>query len=143
MEYIGVPLVTLVRTLGPPIVVLGIGALLILRRRPPRARLLWAALAAHLLAAALPFLWLLVQVSTGLTGETVVALIMTLVQPGVEFAAWLLVFAMIFGRRVSPMDAAPAEHAGFEPRPGRPDPGSSPGSGAAASADPVDQREQG
>ncbi|RNL85252.1 hypothetical protein [Halostreptopolyspora alba] len=109
MEYIGVPLVTLVRELGPPTVVLAVGGLLILRRRPPRAGLLWAALGTHLLAAALPYLWLLVQVSTGLTGDTFIAFLMTLVRPGVEFVAWLLVFATVLTRSEPHAEAAPAE----------------------------------
>ncbi len=109
MEYIGVPLATMVRELGPPAVVLAVGALLILRRRPPRAGLLWAALATHLLAAALPYVWLFLQVTIGIGGETFVALLMTLIQPGVAFVAWLLVFAMIFGfPTAAPVRSAPS-----------------------------------
>ncbi len=56
---------------------------------------MWAALTVNLMAAALPFAWVLVQALTGHTSETVVGLIMTLLQPAVGIAAWLLLLAAL------------------------------------------------
>ncbi|PSK96740.1 hypothetical protein CLV63_11037 [Murinocardiopsis flavida] len=98
MEYIGVPLVSLVRSLGPPVVLLVVGAVLIVRQRPVGARLLWAALAVNLVAAALPFVWRFVQVGTGFATESVAGLVMMLLQPLVEFCAWLLVLGVVVSR---------------------------------------------
>ncbi|QBI54819.1 hypothetical protein EKD16_15210 [Streptomonospora litoralis] len=102
------PLVTLIRSLGPPLVVLAVGAVLLIRRRVVRARLMWAALVVQLAAAVLPFAWLLLQVGTGLGGRTVVGLAMILVQPGVEALAWLLALGAVVA-------AAPRRRAGREP----------------------------
>ncbi|WP_017557471.1 hypothetical protein [Nocardiopsis baichengensis] len=98
MELIGVPAYQLVRSLGPPLVLLAVVAFLIRRRRPARPGLLWAAVLAHLSAAALPYGWLLLQATAGVTGTTLVGLIMTLLQPAVEFGAWLLVLGAVFLR---------------------------------------------
>ncbi|MDA8369393.1 MAG: hypothetical protein M0026_05940 [Nocardiopsaceae bacterium] len=110
MEFIGVPLVALIRALGPPAVVLVVGAVLIVLRRPAHAGLLWGALGVQLFAAALPYLWLLLQAGTGLAGQSWVGLIMILVQPGVEFIAWLLVLAAVCARSTAP-SAEPADAA--------------------------------
>lgn len=99
MDFLGVPWFIAVRHLGPPLAVLAVGAVLILRGRPPRAGLLWAALATHLAAAALPFLWRWLQVATGYLGETHIGLVMTLLQPGVESAAWVLVLWAVLAQR--------------------------------------------
>ncbi|GAB3438219.1 hypothetical protein GCM10027570_01200 [Streptomonospora sediminis] len=108
MEFIGVPLVALIRSLGPPLVVLAVGAVLLARRRPVRARLMCTALAVQLGAAALPFAWLLLQAGTGLGGRTEVGLAMILVQPAVEALAWLLAIAAVAG-------AAPQQTGGADP----------------------------
>ncbi|WP_017541645.1 hypothetical protein [Nocardiopsis halophila] len=112
MELIGVPAYQLVRSLGPPLVLLAVVAVLIRRRRLARPGLLWAAVLAHLSAAALPYGWLLLQATAGVTGTTLVGLIMTLLQPAVEFGAWLLVLGAVFTRRDDrPRDAASAPSA--------------------------------
>lgn len=109
------PLVTLIRSLGPPLVVLGVGAVLLVRRRPVRARLMWAALAVQLAAAVLPFAWLLLQAATGLAGQNWVGLAMILVQPGVEAVAWLLALGAVAA-------AAPRRGSGTEPSTATPSP---------------------
>ncbi|MFC4563246.1 hypothetical protein ACFO4E_15380 [Nocardiopsis mangrovi] len=99
MESIGVPWVAVVRDLGPPVVVLGVGAVLIALRRPRRAGLLWGALGLQVAAAALPYLWLVVQEATGLAGQTWVGLVMILVQPAVAALGWLLALAALLPPR--------------------------------------------
>lgn len=107
MEYIGVPLVPLVRALGPPVVLLVVGAVLIVRQRPIASRLLWAALGVNLFAAALPFLWRFVQVGTGFATESVAGLVMMLLQPLVEFSAWMLVLGVVATRGPRPLARLP------------------------------------
>ncbi|WP_186356625.1 hypothetical protein [Streptomonospora sp. PA3] len=118
MEFIGVPLVALIRSLGPPLVVLAVGAVLLVRRRPVRARLLWAALAVQVAAAALPYAWLLLQAATGIGGHRLVGPAMILVQPGVEALAWLCALAAVTAaapRRGSPSVDGDAAEAGGPP----------------------------
>ncbi|MBB6000817.1 hypothetical protein [Streptomonospora salina] len=93
MEFIGVPSVALIRSLGPPLVVLAVGGVVLVRRRPARARLMWAALSVHLAAAALPFAWLLLQAGAGVGRQTVVGPAMILIQPAVDALAWMLALA--------------------------------------------------
>ncbi|MDT0303535.1 hypothetical protein [Streptomonospora wellingtoniae] len=95
MESVGVPLVALIRSLGPPLVVLAVGAVLLVRRRPVRARLMWTALAVQLAAAALPYAWLVLQAAAGLGRQNAVGLAMILVQPAVEALAWMLALAAV------------------------------------------------
>ncbi|WP_193789928.1 hypothetical protein [Streptomonospora alba] len=121
MEFIGVPLVTLIRSLGPPLVVLAVGAVLLVRRRPVRARLMWAALSVQLAAAALPFAWLLLQAGTGLGGRTVVGLAMILIQPGVEALAWLLALGAVVAS--APRRGADGARGGHAAAPGVPEEG--------------------
>ncbi|WP_017589724.1 hypothetical protein [Nocardiopsis ganjiahuensis] len=90
MEAIGVPWFIVVRHLGPPLFLFVAGGALLLWRRPARPGLAWVALAVNLFAAALPFLWIGVQILTGQAELTVVGLVMTLLQPGVAAVAWLL-----------------------------------------------------
>lgn len=90
METIGVPWFIVVRYLGPPLFLLVAGGALLLWRRPARPGLAWAALVVNLFAAALPFLWIGVQILTGQADLTVIGLVMTLLQPGVVVLAWLL-----------------------------------------------------
>ncbi|MGW5876981.1 hypothetical protein ACWFMI_10595 [Nocardiopsis terrae] len=90
MEAIGVPWFIVVRHLGPPLFLLAVGGALLVWRRPARPGPVWAALVVNLLAAALPFLWIAVQLLTGRGEATVVGLVMTLLQPGVVVVAWLL-----------------------------------------------------
>ncbi|WP_017582575.1 hypothetical protein [Nocardiopsis valliformis] len=90
MEAIGVPWFIVVRYLGPPLFLFVAGGALLLWRRPARSGLAWAALVVNLFAAALPFLWIGVQVLTGQADLTVIGLVMTLLQPGVVVLAWLL-----------------------------------------------------
>ncbi|MDA0567648.1 hypothetical protein LG943_25480 [Streptomonospora sp. S1-112] len=97
MELIGMPWVAIVRTLGPPLVVGAVGAIVLARRRPPGARLMWGALAVQLAAAALPVAWLLVQVGAGVGGHSAVGLVMILLQPAVEALAWLMAVAAVAG----------------------------------------------
>ncbi|WP_420160434.1 hypothetical protein [Nocardiopsis sp. CNT-189] len=100
MEFIGVPWVAVVRAVGPAAVLFAVGAVLLVRRRPARRGLVWAALAVQLGAAALPFAWLLAQAGAGVGGRTEVGLAMILVQPGLEAAAWaLLLVAAVGGAR--------------------------------------------
>ncbi|WP_019610537.1 hypothetical protein [Nocardiopsis sp. CNS-639] len=98
MEAIGVPWFIAVRYLGPPLFLLAAGGALVLWRRPARPGLVWAALLVNLLAAALPFLWIGVQVLTGLADQTVHGLVMTLAQPAVAMAAWGLLLAAVAAR---------------------------------------------
>lgn len=90
MEAIGVPWFIVVRYLGPPLFLLVAGGALLLWRRPARPGWAWAALVVNLFAAALPFLWIGVQILTGQAELTVIGLVMTLLQPGVAVVAWLL-----------------------------------------------------
>ncbi|WP_431869382.1 hypothetical protein [Nocardiopsis eucommiae] len=90
MEAIGVPWFIVVRHLGPPLFLLLAGGALLVWRRPARAWLVWAGLAVNLVAAALPFLWIGVQILTGRGDLTVIGLVMTLLQPATEVLAWLL-----------------------------------------------------
>ncbi|MGI5121262.1 hypothetical protein ACQEU5_17280 [Marinactinospora thermotolerans] len=104
MEYIGVPLVSLIRDLGPPLVVVVLGLALAARWRPRRPRLVVAALLVHLFAAALPYLWISAQVFLGLATQSAAGLVMILVQPAVQFAAWVL---LLVGAIVPPRGAPP------------------------------------
>lgn len=100
MESIGVPWFLMVRYLGPPLFLLVIGGAVLWWRRPARAGLAWAALWVNLLAAALPFLWIGVQLLTGQGDLTVIGLVMTLLQPAVVIVAWsLLLLALVWGPR--------------------------------------------
>ncbi|GAA1779245.1 hypothetical protein [Streptomonospora arabica] len=110
MESIGVPLVALIRSLGPPLVVLAVGGVLLVRRRPVRARLMWAALAVQLATAALPYAWLSLQAAAGLGRHYAVAPVMILVQPGAEALAWILALAAVTA-------TAPPHRGGREPPP--------------------------
>ncbi|GAA3757444.1 hypothetical protein GCM10022205_51050 [Spinactinospora alkalitolerans] len=83
------PWVNLVRDLGPSAVVLAIGLVLVLALRPRRRALITGGLVLQALAAALPFLWLAVQVGTGFATESVAGLVMLLAQPAVAAAGWL------------------------------------------------------
>ncbi|WP_017573510.1 hypothetical protein [Nocardiopsis halotolerans] len=98
MEAFGVPWFIAVRYLGPPSFLLAVGGVLLLWRRPARPGLVWAALVTNLGAAALPFLWIGVQILTGLAEQTVHGLVMTLLQPMVATAAWLLLLAAVVAR---------------------------------------------
>lgn len=98
MEAIGVPWFIAVRYLGPPLFLLVAGGALVVWRRPARPGLVWAALLVNLLAAALPFLWIGVQLLTGRAGQTVHGLVMTLAQPAVAMAAWGLLLAAVVAR---------------------------------------------
>lgn len=112
MEALGVPWFMSVRLLGPPVFLFVAGGALLLWRRPGRAGLIWAALAVNLLAAALPFLWIGVQVITDQAERTVYGLVMTLLQPSVSLLAWgLLLWAAVFPAR-APAGAADAEAGG-------------------------------
>ncbi|MBE2999689.1 hypothetical protein IDM40_13360 [Nocardiopsis sp. HNM0947] len=96
MEAIGVPWFVLVRYLGPPLFLLAAGGALLLWRPPRRRGLAWAALATNLLAAALPFLWIAVQVASGAGDLTAIGLVMTFLQPGLVVLAWLvLLWALV------------------------------------------------
>lgn len=90
MEAIGVPWFIAVRQLGPPLFLLAAGGLLLWLRPPARPGPVVAALATNLLAAALPFLWIGLQTLTEQAEKTVYGLVMTLLQPSVATAAWLL-----------------------------------------------------
>lgn len=98
MEAFGVPWFIAVRYLGPPLFLLVVGGVLLVWRRPARPGLVWAALVTNLLAAALPFLWIGVQILTGLAEQTVHGLVMTLLQPLVTMVAWLLLLAAVVAR---------------------------------------------
>ncbi|MFL1381848.1 MULTISPECIES: hypothetical protein [unclassified Nocardiopsis] len=113
MEALGVPWFIAVRLLGPPVFLLVAGGALLLWRRPPRPGPIWAALAVNLLAAALPFLWIGVQVVVDQAERTVYGLVMTLVQPSVSLVAWgLLLWAAVFPGR-APVGAAAVEEDGL------------------------------
>ncbi|WP_047869926.1 hypothetical protein [Nocardiopsis sp. RV163] len=98
MEALGVPWFIAVRYLGPPLLLLAAGGALMLWRRPARPGLVWAALLVNLLAAALPFLWIGVQLLTGRADQTVHGLVMTLAQPAVAAAAWGLLLTAVVAR---------------------------------------------
>ncbi len=98
MEAIGIPWFIMVRHLGPPLFLLVVGGALLVWRRPARAGLVWAALTVNLVAAALPFLWIGVQILTGRGDLTVIGLVMTLLQPGTVVVAWLLLLLALVGR---------------------------------------------
>lgn len=102
MEAIGVPWFIVVRYLGPPLFLLAAGGALLLWRRPDRPGLVWAALVVNLFAAALPFLWIGFQILTGQAELTVVGLVMTLLQPGVVVAAWLLLLLALVAQPRGP-----------------------------------------
>ncbi|MDA2811658.1 hypothetical protein O4J56_13540 [Nocardiopsis sp. RSe5-2] len=100
MELIGVPAYQLVRSLAPPLVLLAVAAYLIRRRRPSRPGLVWAAVGVNLGAAALPYVWLLLQATVGIGGTTLIGFIMTLIQPALVLGAWLLMLGAVFaGKR--------------------------------------------
>lgn len=102
MEAFGVPWFIAVRDLGPPMFLLVVGGALLLWRRPRRTGLAWVALTVNLFAAALPFLWIGVQVLAGRGDLTVIGLVMTLLQPGLTVVAWLfLLWALVFPGRGS------------------------------------------
>ncbi|WP_028648275.1 hypothetical protein [Nocardiopsis sp. CNT312] len=116
MEALGVPWFVAVRELGPPLFLLAAGGALLLWRRPARQGAAWAALAVNLAAAALPYLWLGLQLLTGQAERTVYGLLLTLVQPAVVALAWaLLLFALVApardGRRPQGPDAPARESA--------------------------------
>ncbi|WP_017593706.1 hypothetical protein [Nocardiopsis potens] len=117
MEFIDVPWVAVVRAVGPAAVLFAVGAVLLVRRRPARRGLVWAALAVQLAAAALPFGWLLAQAGAGIGGRTEVGLAMILVQPGLEAAAWALLLVAAVGglRRVRPAAGGPPAAETAEP----------------------------
>ncbi|MEY9211059.1 hypothetical protein NI17_012225 [Thermobifida halotolerans] len=98
MEFLGVPWFVLVRHLGPPLVLLGVGAALVRWRRPARTGLVVAALCVNLLAAALPFLWIAFQAATGLANRSAAGLVMTGLQPLVFFTAWMLLLVAAVAR---------------------------------------------
>lgn len=109
MESIGVPWFIVVRYLGPPLFLVLVGGALLWWRRPPRAGLAWTALVVNLFAAALPFLWIGVQLLTGEGDLTVIGLVMTLLQPAVVVIAWsLLLLAFVWSPRERP-DATEVE----------------------------------
>ncbi|NYH50718.1 hypothetical protein HNR06_000307 [Nocardiopsis arvandica] len=93
MEAIGIPWFMAVRHLGPPLLLLAVGGALLVWRRPARPGLVWAALGTNLGAAALPYLWIGLQLLTDQAERTVYGLVLTLVQPGVATVAWLLLLA--------------------------------------------------
>ncbi len=111
MEALGVPWFIAVRYLGPPLLLLSAGGALTLWRRPARPGLVWAALLVNLLAAALPFLWIGVQLLTGRADQTVHGLVMTLAQPAVATAAWGLLLAAVVARPRGPDPAGSARAA--------------------------------
>ncbi|MFE9246213.1 hypothetical protein [Nocardiopsis sp. NPDC006938] len=112
MEAIGVPWFIVVRYLGPPLFLLVVGGALLVWRRPERAGLVWAALAVNLLAAALPFLWIGVQLLTGQGDLTVIGLVMTLLQPGTVVVAWLLLLLALVARPRAGSTAVTTANAG-------------------------------
>ena len=113
MEAIGVPWFIVVRHLGPPLFLLAAGGALLLWRRPARPGLAWAALGVNLFAAALPFLWIGVQILTGQAELTVIGLVMTLLQPGVAVVAWLLLLLALVAQPRSGT-GTPGDQAGRE-----------------------------
>src|SRR5690606_8448850 len=72
---------------GPAAVLFAVGAVLLVRRRPARRRLVWTALAVQLAAAALPFGWLLLQAGAGIGGHSRVGGGMVPGPPGLGAAA--------------------------------------------------------
>ena len=95
MEAIGVPWFITLRYLGPPLFLLVVGGTFLLWRRPARRGLAWAALVTNLVGAALPFLWIGLQILTDRAEQTVYGLVMTLLQPTVVMAAWLMLLAAV------------------------------------------------
>ncbi|TDQ43601.1 hypothetical protein [Actinorugispora endophytica] len=98
MESLGVPWFVLVRQIGPPLVLLAVGAVLVWWRRPARTGLVVAALGVNLLAAALPFLWIGLQVGAGIGTQTAAGLVVLLLQPLVAFTAWILLLVAVLAR---------------------------------------------
>jgi len=115
VEFIGVPWVAVVRAVGPAAVLFAVGAVLLVRRRPARRRLVWTALAVQLAAAALPFGWLLLQAGAGIGGHSRVGVVMILVQPGLEAAAWALLLVAAVGGAQRPRKAGARGAAGGPP----------------------------
>jgi hypothetical protein len=101
MEFIGVPWFIAVRHLAPPLFLLAVGGALVLWRPPRRRGLVWAALVVNLVAAALPYGWIALQILTDQAERTVYGLVMTLLQPGVVVVAWLLLLAAVLAQRPS------------------------------------------
>jgi hypothetical protein len=116
MEAIGVPWFIVVRYLGPPLMLLVAGGALLVWRPPARRGLVWAALVTNLVAAALPFLWIGLQILTEQAERTVFGLAMTLLQPLVVVVAWLLVLTAVIHRPPSVPPVVPAAAAHAEPR---------------------------
>ncbi|MFD3686656.1 hypothetical protein ACFWTE_17750 [Nocardiopsis sp. NPDC058631] len=108
MEAIGVPWFIAVRYLGPPLLLLLVGGALLVWRPPARRGLVWAALVTNLVAAALPFLWIGLQIVTDQAERTVFGLVMTLFQPLVVVVAWLLVLTALIHRPPAVAEAVPA-----------------------------------
>jgi hypothetical protein len=128
MEFIGVPWFIAVRHLAPPLFLLTAGGALMLWRPPRRRGLVWAALVVNLVAAALPYGWIALQILTGQAERTVYGLVMTLLQPGVVVVAWLLLLAAVLAQRPSATTgsavparpvAAPEDHADADADGGR------------------------
>lgn len=107
MASLGIPWFVLVRYVGPPLVLLAVGGLLVWWRRPVRAGLVVAALCVNVGAAALPFGWIVLQVATGWATSSTAGLIMTLGQPLVSFTAWMLLLVVAVAR--PPACERPAE----------------------------------
>ena len=99
MEFIGVPWFIAVRHLAPPLFLLAAGGALMVWRPPRRRGLVWAALVTNLVAAALPYGWIALQILTDQAERTVFGLVMTLLQPGVVVVAWLLLLAAVLAQR--------------------------------------------
>ena len=108
MEAIGVPWFIAVRYLGPPVLLLLVGGALLVWRPPARRGLVWAALVTNLVAAALPFLWIGLQILTDQAERTVFGLVMTLLQPLVVVVAWLLVLTALIHRPPAVAGTVPA-----------------------------------
>ncbi|WP_304450930.1 hypothetical protein [Nocardiopsis sp. YSL2] len=111
MEFIGVPWFIAVRHLAPPLFLLAVGGALMVWRPPRRRGLVWAALVTNLVAAALPYGWMALQILTDQAERTVYGLAMTLLQPGTVVVAWLLLLAAVLAQR-------PAETAATAPEAG-------------------------
>ncbi|GLU49462.1 hypothetical protein [Nocardiopsis ansamitocini] len=124
MESLGVPWFVLVRQLGPPAVLLVVGIGLTLWRRPARGGLVTVALVVNLLAAALPFVWILLQVGADLGTQTWAGLVTLLVQPLVTFTAWMLLLIAV-------LSAPPRTKAGPAPQ----------GEGTGTVTGPADRRD--
>ncbi|WP_369800896.1 hypothetical protein [Nocardiopsis sp. NRRL B-16309] len=99
MEFIGVPWFIAVRHLAPPLFLLVVGGALMVWRPPRRRGLVWAALVLNLVAAALPYGWIGLQILTDQAERTVFGLVMTLLQPGVVVVGWLLLLAAVLAQR--------------------------------------------